>query len=493
MNAGAWDASQSEGHDISGWDVIAGNGFPSLTGLPAAKPEDGQTTFYVSDTDIVLPASDGQFRIDVCSALGSTVSGFPEWIRLLSEDRSETSPFKKTYRFLYDANTDGCDRNCAIIFENSAGTRIEVRISQDAPHLILSESTLSFSSVGGSRRVYLKTNLPWMVSCDAPWCSVSRLSGFSDAPLEFTVSENTDSESRSATLTLRTDDGSLTGSLTVVQSGLDPDPDAWKTHAFKHNSLMMRFTATWCGWCPMMCTSVERAQDQLPDKILHVALHGGGSDLQIAETYPLVQQFSIYNYPSGIVDGRIRIENCSHEVASSAIIRAVKETEDNYDTRTGIGLSYSVSGQEVHIDVDVYIRKQGAYKLTVFLMEDGIVAGQADNELDYIERYIHNNIVKSVATNALGDPFTVEEDFSVKHFNRTAVIPEGCDPAHMRVLAYTQTTFDGRPVLHSADYGDYYIDNCVSVTLGGRVHPGLLSELSDSDNEGVSDGGEIDM
>ena len=241
-----------------------------------------------------------------------------------------------------------------------------------------------------------------------------------------------------------------------------------------HHSLGMRFTATWCGWCPFMNESFYKAKFWLDDHFEIVNLHASSSDLAFAGTNTLASQYKVSGYPTGIVDGRVDIDNSTNiDVGKDAVVRAVLETEATYPTVSSIGLSSTVSGQSVTVEADVYTQVAGDYKLTVMLLENGIVKAQASNATGtYISDYVHDNIARvTVSASVTGDAFTTSAG-ETRHFSFPAVtVPDGCNIANMTVLGYVQRTYGTQQVIRSDNYGDYYIDNCRLVPIGTAVAP----------------------
>lgn len=82
-------------------------------------------------------------------------------------------------------------------------------------------ATLQFSRLGGMGTIQVKTNLSdWTVTSDKDWCTVERVS-WSDAAVKVTVKENELSEPRHATVTLTSELGNAT--VTVSQAEVKPE------------------------------------------------------------------------------------------------------------------------------------------------------------------------------------------------------------------------------------------------------------------------------
>lgn len=239
-----------------------------------------------------------------------------------------------------------------------------------------------------------------------------------------------------------------------------------------HHSLGMRFTATWCGYCPRMNTSFAMAKEVLGDRFMIVNLHGSGSDLYFSAAAPLLTQYQISGFPSGIVDGRVLIQNYNESYTSSLVQQAVQESEENYPAKTGLGISSSVSGRQADVKVKLYASEAGQYKLTVLLVEDGIVGYQADFVNGAHNDYVHNRTARMcLSGSALGDQVNVAAADSETELSFSATIPSGYSIDKMSVLAFVQAAYGTQAKLGGQDYGDWYIDNCRDAALGTTVQP----------------------
>ena len=242
-----------------------------------------------------------------------------------------------------------------------------------------------------------------------------------------------------------------------------------------HHSLGMRFTATWCGYCPMMNTAFGTAKESLGDKFNIVNFHCASSDLAFSGSSTLEGTYKIGGYPTGIIDGRSLIENYGESYTASLVINAVQETERTYFTTTSAGIKSTVSGRDVTVDVDVLAGVPDKYKITVLLLENGIISPQADYNLGiWVNDYVHNNTARMALTSISGDEFTVEEAATVTNFTYSATIPAAYKIDNMSVLVYISKPFGQQAVVRSDNYGNWYIDNSRIVPVGVSCEPELL-------------------
>lgn len=204
--------------------------------------------------------------------------------------------------------------------------------------------------------------------------------------------------------------------------------------------------------------------------------------------------YSAGGYPSGVVDGRAVVSNNTDlEAAAANFVRIVKETEETYDTATGLAIRSSATGQNVSIDLTGYFKKAGNYKVTVLLLEDGIINYQENGGKDYV----HNHVARVAATDVFGDSFTVASDLSTKDFHYEVRVPTVCKVENMRVLAYFHRPFGDMPRLQTGNYGDFFFDNCATAPVGEVLKVALVGssggggDSGGQGNEGFTPGGEI--
>ncbi len=274
----------------------------------------------------------------------------------------------------------------------------------------------------------------------------------------------------------------------IVVKGSE-EPEEWASKEFWHKSLAMRFTATWCGYCPNLATGFAKAVSQYPNKIEQLNLHPTSSNLGFSGTSALSNIFNVTGYPTGMIDYRSRIGNYASDYAATTVVDAVKETEKNYPVKTGISFSSSVSGSTLNLNVKLYIKEKGDYKVTAVLLEDNIIGyqnGGGDN-------YNHSSIGRVAITDITGDAVSTSEDNKTVSKNYTATIPSSCDKNNLRVLVYVLRQYGSQTIIRTADYGDYYVDNAISAAVGTTQDLVFSDGTVYGGNEDTKDGGEITL
>ena len=440
--------------------------------------------FEVSPNNIELGVEGGEFVVAVNSNVEHYYEVQSDWIEYLD---MVVNDVESIYKF-YASPNEGGDRSGLITF---CGNDVCVPVSVDqkgvppAATLEINPSQLSVDVSGTAEPVAISvySNSTWAVQSDSEWCEVEGGSGVNDGSFNITVEPNPTIDVRVAIITVTVEDAAASRTVTVIQAPQagETGDDAWKSKEFYHRSLVLRFTADWCGYCPQMASALNDAQQALPDKIETIAVHGGGSSLQTEASSALAGLYGITNYPTGVIDGLSYVPNS--DSTKDMIISSVKETEDKYDAVSGASWTSSVSGRNVNLNLSAYIKEAGSYKITAFLLEDNVIAPQTDYKNGDQLDYVHSGIIRSAFTYPLGESFTVEEDFAVKDFLYSVEVPSGSVVDNMRVMVYVQKLDE--------DTSRYYVDNAFSAAVGVTQSLQFVTDGWGTGNEGVKPGEDI--
>ena len=266
----------------------------------------------------------------------------------------------------------------------------------------------------------------------------------------------------------------------MKQKGVPAEGDEWMTKDFYHRSIAMRFTADWCGWCPIMATALKEAQKTLPDKLEVLSVHADGA-LKCDASISLSNNYSINSFPTGLIDGRTIIGNDDVAVLVSKVSSIVKETEERYSTITGASWNSAISGNKISLDLKVYLKKAGSYKVTALLVEDNFTAYQADYTNGSSNNYLHRDVVRGSFSNVLGDAVATTEDGQVKTFNYSLDIPSVCNKDNLRIVVYVQA--------QDAN-GSYYVNNAASAAAG-TTQQLMIKSNNSGGVEGIVPGDDI--
>ena len=273
----------------------------------------------------------------------------------------------------------------------------------------------------------------------------------------------------------------------VVKGSEDPDdPEEWANKEFWHKSLAMKFTATWCAPCATMASSFEKAMTLYPNKIEEINIHND-TDFPFDSYSGIASIFKVNSFPSVFVDLRKRVYN--NDNAPSLLVEAVKETESNYPTKTGITFTSTVTGNTLDLNMKLYIKEKGDYKVTAVLLEDGLVAtqnGASDN-------FVHNHTARKAISDITGDVFSTTANNKTVEKSYSMTIPSSYNKNNLRILVYILKQYGSQPIIRTANYGDYYVDNATSAAIGTTKNLIFIDGSTYGGNEDTKDGGEITL
>ena len=354
-----------------------------------------------------------------------------------------------------------------------------VEVSTQENYFTISPQSFEVPAAGGAITVNISTDQNYTVDITNPeWISLVSGEGLKVGQLVFKVAKNTDAAERTGMIQFCA--GLNCYVVEVRQEAGSQGGEEWPFNkTFYHRSLGMRFTADWCGYCPNMSAAFSTVQEQLPDKFEVVNYHDASSGLGFSPTSTLMSQYGITGFPSGIVDGRMEVANYDQSVIVSKVISAISETESTYPTVSGISFISSISGQTLTADVTLYLKEAADYKVTVVVLEDGIVGYQANYYGETYYDYVHDGVARIALSDISGDAFTTTEDNVTRTFSYSAEIPADYIKYNLRILVYVQRAFGSQPVISSGDYGGYYVDNCVSAKAGTSLDLVTVEDMED--------------
>lgn len=426
----------------------------------------GQIQLASSSKDVVeIKPEGGKETVRFSSALDWTIEYSCDWITV---DPTEGGPGTAKISISAKANETSEARE-AVVNICSSGVEFPITVTQAAfvPTFELLETEAEVSCLGGELVVTVYTDMEYSVQCDADWVTCTSTKAPRNRKVTFDVAPNALPENRTAVITFTADN--VSKSFTLTQRAAGTEADDWKKADFVHRSLAMRFTATWCGYCPMMATAFDAARNSMPGTLELVNLHGPESDYVFSGTSTLGRRFSIDGYPTGIVDCRASIPNFSSTTTTAAVaVDVAKETQASYPAKTGIACKSALDGTNLTVDLSLYAKEADDYKVTILLMEDGLVGYQNGGG----SNYKHDDIARLAVTSVSGDAVKVEKDGMIVNKTYTATVKSSWKAANLELLIYVEKPYgdQGKAKGVSAavygSYGDTYIDNCRVVKVG---------------------------
>ena len=341
--------------------------------------------------------------------------------------------------------------------------------------LLLSPARVSLSGAEQTFDVDVLAGTSFHVVCPSSWIeyegeTASRdQDGLARSTHRFRVEANGSAMPRSGVVSFCDDVGRCLPFQVAQGEQLDPD-NGWRYKDFWHTTVAFHYSSTDIhSQRGPMDETAKILGDSFERAVFHQAYSNLASEATLREA--VREQYGGIEGEYFVIDGR---------AAASGVPEMVELAyeADDYGTATGISLESRVSDAAVEADVKLYVKYAGEYKLSVWLLEDGIVAGQREADDSYNPNYIHDRIVRRGLTETpTGDPFLVEEDGTVKDLHFSAPLESGWNPEHLRLLVFVQRKYGAERyygvvfsgVFSGGYFGgdaDYYIDNSLSVPVG---------------------------
>ena len=193
-----------------------------LTACPSDSPD---IELSVDKSTIDIHPDGGEVSFNITSNTHWTISINGSWFNCskTSGDQNERITITAT------ANDTGKDREALLTINDKTGNVSKtVKVTQKAAKnnnpttestLSVSPTTLEFSADGGEITVNVTSNTKWTALDRPSWITISSTTGNGDTSLKLTASANTSTDERSGNVKFSTEDGKVTTTITVRQSG----------------------------------------------------------------------------------------------------------------------------------------------------------------------------------------------------------------------------------------------------------------------------------
>jgi len=240
----------------------------------------------------------------------------------------------------------------------------------------------------------------------------------------------------------KTVDGGGTGSFTSNITGLTPGTTyyirAYATNStgtsygsqssfataasnlkFEKNVLVEQYTGTWCGYCTRAIAQIDNLYS-LNKKIVHIALHLS-DQMTFSMNSNLFSSFGFTGVPT------VHTDRAATWNGSTTAIADMQKPAD-------AGLAINVTGSGTNINVVVQSKFGASFpdgvKLTVYMLEDGIVANQTNyyntdpshpfyGKGNPVPNFVHNNVLIKIGTDMFGDLIPSVEVGAGKVYSRS--------------------------------------------------------------------------
>ena len=319
---------------------------------------------------------------------------------------------------------------------------------------------IQLQKYGGEASFDVKCSVAYTVECNEDW--LVDMGGTGDAIADkcthtFVVKRNYGA-ARTATINVVSEGGTVP--VTVSQAA--GEPLANYPSIVRHH-LVLATMSTECNSGANPSPLLDAKKDY-GDLFEYVCIFDGASHVgnecltehaQYKVTYPDYYYF---------FDGRRQVKSRLDMIPVFAA-----ESDDVYPAQTSVGISSSVDGKKLSVDLSVYAYTAQYYRIAVYVLANvQYISGTNvwGNNFRNVSQYKLNDDKNNIA----GALHNLSKGTNSIHFERE--LPVAVDGTNYSILAYVLTPFDLQPVIRDGNYqGTYYVDNCRLVPVGTTVAP----------------------
>lgn len=211
--------------------LLAGVAFFALFSCEENSPDgpdvpDVQLKIDLSTKSVDIPAEGGSFSVTATIPVSWNVIASESWF---SVSPSSGEAGAATLVFGADKNESGETRTGTATVSAEGLQSVSITVSQASVEVVppvpdtelsVSPERLSFGPDAGTLTLGITANKDWKVSADNSWVTVDKSSGNGNAQVSVSVTKNVSTSSRSAVITVVSEEKSAT--VSVVQEGAKP-------------------------------------------------------------------------------------------------------------------------------------------------------------------------------------------------------------------------------------------------------------------------------
>lgn len=332
--------------------------------------------------------------------------------------------------------------------------------------------------------VTLRGNIPFEIKAEDTWIQYistdeeepellsdgQTRSEYKTAHIVFSAEENLSGNVRTGHITVTSEYG--TQDITINQA-IPMSPD-WTRNFYKRN-MFVKFTATWCPYCPAMAEAFETAAANFPERIICMSCHPKTSQGGLAwdEIEELDEYYHVTGLPSGFMNSIAEAPNYNSLSLTTMIIEDLaRECTEKYPAKTGIAARTTTDGNILRLEAFVACKEDLEYRVSAFILEDGICFPQQMPDNTSNKNYVHNAVARKAISDVTGSPLEDTEKNGVSMYIAETEIPENIQNiSNAYILIYI--SYPGKATegnVKYAEYGNYgwIIDNAVIVPLEGE-------------------------
>ena len=444
------------------------------------EPEPGPTPEPVASESVILTnETDSPVSLSYQMSASWHIENCPDWLNVAPTSGFDgDNEIQLSAKSLNENIMERVGYFDIIINDQDAPVRIYV-IQKGSVGAEFVNQSITAGSEEATISIEVLTNTEISAEFDNDWASVSGIEFLEDEIL--LEDDKTVSEVRTAVISLDLTDNpdlfnSREGIITLKSDGSsDSATLVQNAKAFYRRTLAMRFTATWCGNCPMMAESFKIAMEENP-RIVPMTIHGSTSELFSDDANRIMNFYGVTGYPTGVVNSIAQADNYPTEIASVILTGLADEAVELLPAKTAISCETETTAGRFSVSGSLATKEALKYNIHVYLVEDGVIYPQESYDQAYPggNNYEHNYVERCAVTEVRGDEIQGVDkgyvDFSFEYD-----IPDGRFENSDNAYAIIYVTYDNEKTFRgSVEYAKYInygqiVDNVIKVPLNGKI------------------------
>lgn len=334
----------------------------------------------------------------------------------------------------------------------SGGANTEYFVIQDVtPGFNIARNKASMNEKEQTYSFAIEGNVKYEAVSDADWITVKEVkydstlladntnySKYMYSHIELSVTANSGAV-RQGNISLEGADGKTKETVSIEQWGDEMKADFSKKF-FRH-TFMIKHTADWCGPCGLSSEYIHEAEEQRPGRFLWAAFYQNCDEKSLSAwsgAIPYFKKTSSSGIPTSVMNNYCIMIGAFN---ASTLVALLDEAAREVESETAIGGYATIKDGSIEVDLRIASKKSGQYKISVFVLEDGMQyyqAGMGNN-------YIHDNVARYEMTEMYGDPVTLAGN-TVEKMSFSCKVPsyiQNEDNLHIYAVMYKEGSFNG--------------------------------------------------
>lgn len=339
---------------------------------------------------------------------------------------------------------------------------IRQEANQEAFFITPTEVSIGAMETDFAITVTSREGLEYDITVVDEWISEKSRSGkpATGETITFHAMENANSMPRSGVVSVCTKDGSCIPVMVNQDAKSTP------------KVLAMRFTATWCGYCPYMDEVFHTLAGEL-ESFEFVTFHASsGYPLYFKDSETLASAYKVGGFPTGIIGGWKTLSNYSSTAQTASAAKGmIQDFRNKFPATANISVQATVSGSKLSVSADILNTVSGSYKVVALVLESGIVQSQTyyppSGGSTVVNDFVHDNVARKLLSKSiLGDTVSLSAG-AVKNLSWSVALENGWNKDNLSALVWIYSDY-GTLASEKADstFPDTYILNAASAPAG---------------------------